>query len=292
MPHRNHSVTSDWRTGLAALVTVWAVAAAVAGESAGNEASAVNRDWVREHVLEVEWKAVPPRPAAVKAVPPGLKVLANNDPVQLNTKSGKPMMIGTKEYSRGLYCHAVSRVLVQLPGPGKTLSAVVGVDTNNAPDVKGSVVFSVSVGDKVAFRSEVLRGKTEGVPVEVDLAGATEFVLDVGDAGDGIAYDQANWADAKVQMADGKELWLGELPLREERQDVAAPKMPERSTRLPFSFVYRGLPSDSLLAQWPAKTTQERIGTYGTRVVRSWAEPATGLEVRWVARTVGVVVHP
>jgi alpha-galactosidase len=84
-------------------------------------------------------------------------------------------------------------------------------------------------------------------------------------------------------MADGKELWLGEMPLREERQDIAATKPAERTSRLPFSFVYRGLPSDSLLAQWPAKTAKEKTGSYGTRIVRSWTEPATGLEVRWVA---------
>jgi alpha-galactosidase len=252
-----------------------------AGPAGKNQADA-KEAWVRENILNVELKVVPPKPVVKKPVEPGLTVLANNDPVQLNAKGGKPMKIGTKEYTRGLYCHAVSRVVVRLPGPGKTFSAMVGVDANNAPEINGSVVFSVSVGDKVAFRSDTLRGKTEGVPVNVDLGGATEFILDAGDAGDGIGWDHANWADAKVTLADGKDVWLGEMPIRDERIDVVAPEPAERSSRLPFSFIYRGLSSDALLAEWPGKTSTEKVGSHATRQVRSWTEPATGLEVRWV----------
>ena len=36
--------------------------------------------------------------------------------------------------------------------------------------------------------------------VRVELGGATEFDLEVGDAGDGISCDQSDWADAKVVL--------------------------------------------------------------------------------------------
>ena len=76
----------------------------------------------------------------------GLVVLANNDPVQLNARSGRPLKIADKQYSRGLYCHAVSKVVVRLPGPGKSFSAIAGVDSNDQTSGgRGSVVFSVNV---------------------------------------------------------------------------------------------------------------------------------------------------
>ena len=138
---------------------------------------------------------------------PGLIVLANNDPVQRNARNGKPMNIAGKQYARGLYCHAVSKVIVRLPGPAKSFSAVVGVDSNEQTSGgRGSVVFSVSVGGKQAFRSAVLREGMAPVPVSVDLGGAAEFILEVSDAGDGISCDQSNWADAQATLADGTQL--------------------------------------------------------------------------------------
>ena len=57
---------------------------------------------------------------------------ANHDPLLRNTRGGgRPLTIGKTSYARGLYCHAVSQVLVRLPGPGKMFTAVVGVDTND-----------------------------------------------------------------------------------------------------------------------------------------------------------------
>ena len=76
----------------------WAADAAAPAGSTGKEEAAMKHDWVREHVLEVELKAPSPKPGETKVAKPGLTVLANNDPVQLNAKSGKPMKIGTKEH--------------------------------------------------------------------------------------------------------------------------------------------------------------------------------------------------
>ena len=87
---------------------------------------------------------------------PGLVVLANHDAVLQNTRGkGRPLTIAKTTYPRGLYCHAASQVVVRLPGPGKTFSAVVGVDSNvQTIGGRGSVVFSVRVGGN---RSSSLR---------------------------------------------------------------------------------------------------------------------------------------
>ena len=62
----------------------------------------------------------------------------------------------------------------------------------------------VQVGRRVVDVEQVRR---------VELAGAREFELLVDDGGDGIACDQADWAEAKVTLKDGSDLWLSDLPL-------------------------------------------------------------------------------
>ena len=208
---------------------------------------------------------------------PGLVVLANNDPVQLNSRHEKPLKIGETEYTRGLYCHAVSKIHVRLPGPGKTFTAVAGSDNNDQTSGgRGSVVFSVSVAGAEKFKSPVMSGGQPGVPVNVDLSGESDFFLDISDAGDGISCDQADWADAKVTLADGSELWLGEMQLIDEQERPF-------TTDLFFSFVYDGKPSSALLAEWGAKRASKKLDDKRTQRTLTWTDPKTGLEVRCVS---------
>ena len=243
------------------------------------------RQWVDRHLLECRFAPAETAPAVPKDVPsaPGLTVLANNDPVTLNKRGGQPLRLGDTTYARGLYCHAVSKVVVRLPGPGKTFSAVVGLDHNDdTARGRGSVVFSVTVGDKVAFRSDVMRKDTPPRPVTVDLGGADTFVLDVGDAGDGIGWDQSDWADAKATLADGTEVWLGDLPLSDQRAEAPA-ALPPRTSDLPLVFVYGGRSSDALLPGWTRKAETRRLDEARTQHTLTWTDPDTGLEVRCVA---------
>lgn len=199
----------------------------------------------------------------------GLIVVANNGLVQPNARAGAPLNIAGVEYRRGLYCHAVSKVIVHLPGAGKAFSSTVGIDSHAGG---GSVVFSVTVGSKERFRSKVLHCGDRGVPVQVALNGADELTLDVGDAGDGINCDQANWADAKVEMADGSTLWLGDMPFIADK--------PSYSTEPPFSFLYDGKPSADLLKSWEFKRSSRKLSGDLTERTLTWTDPATGLVVR------------
>ena len=241
--------------------------------------------WLDEHLLNCMLLPSPPKPPATAVPPaePGLDVFANHDPVTQNGRGDHPMKIGDQEYTRGLYCHAISQVAVQLPGPGRSFTAVVGLDHNeDTARGKGSVVFTVKLKDKVAFQSEVMRYGTPGRKVNVDLGGAEEFTLEIGDAGDGIGWDQSDWCDAKATLADGKELWLGDMPLRDRRAEAAPPPI-ARTSALPISFVYGGQSSDDLLAAWPRTTARKKLDSRRTQHTLTWTDASTGLEVRCVA---------
>ena len=230
------------------------------------ELAAAHR-WI---IAKIETPSASPRPDT------GLVVLANHDAVLRNTRGGRPLAIGKTTYARGLYCHAVSKVLVRLPGPGKSFSAIVGVDTNEQTSGgRGSIEFSVSAGGKRAFRSAVLHEGMPAVPVAVELGGAHEFLLEVGDAGDGISCDQADWAEAKVILDDGKVVWLGDLPFVEETTDS--------QSQPPFSFLYGGQPSISLLGDWKVNRESRPLDENRIRHTVVYADPKTHLAVRWSA---------
>ena len=226
------------------------------------------RRWVAaklEGVEEQEW----PESALV--------MFANHGHVQKNARHGKPMNIAGSTYTRGLFCHATSKLLVRLPSPGETFTAMVGVDSNEQTrSGRGSVVFSVTVGDKVAFKSPIMREGMAGVPSKVDLGGATQFFLEIGDAGDGINCDQADWADAKVVLADGKMVWLADLQLFEQRWTPY-------TTEPPFSFTYDGKSSSELLKTRNLDRTRRKLDENRTEHTLIYTHPKTGLVVRCIA---------
>jgi alpha-galactosidase len=205
-----------------------------------------------------------------------IEVVANNDAVQPNARGGKPMRIVDQQYMRGLYCHAVSKLVVHLPEPGKTFEAVAGVDTNDQTSGgRGSVVFSVFVADKEVWKSGVMREGMPGVPVSVDLGGATEFVLAIGDAGDGIGCDQSDWAEAKAVLANGSVLWLGDLPLGQVHKGPY-------TTDPFFAFTYDGKPSAEFLASWKLERVSRKLDENRVEHTLTYKDPNTGLVIRCV----------
>lgn len=252
-------------------MTILAVAlsAAVSAAPAPLDIEAA-RQWLRANWVRA---ATPQGEPAVAASPqPGLVVLANHGPILLNGRpDGRRLKIAEVEYSGGLLCHAVSRVLVRLPAPGATFSATVGIDTHAGG---GSVEFAVAVGSREAFRSDVRHCGQPGVPVSVPLDGATEFALSAGDAGDGIACDHADWAEAQVLLQDGQTLRLADLPVRLPGAN------PRIGTTPPFSFLYGGQPSDGLLPGWRFDETTEPLDAQRTRRTQTYRDPLTGLVVR------------
>jgi alpha-galactosidase len=218
---------------------------------------------------QFEGKAVSP------SLQPGLEIVTNHDPVQKNARFGKPLNLAGTSYTHGLFCHATSKIVVHLPSPGRTFEAVVGVDSNEQTHGHGSIVFDVELRGKKVFHSDVLREGMTGVPVKVDLDGATEFTLSVGDGGDGIACDHADWADANITLADGKTIRLADLPM------AGGPAVVDPQTP-PFSFVYGGKSSSELLKTWEVARTSQEIDSQRVQHTITYRDPATHLVLRCI----------
>lgn len=207
----------------------------------------------------------------------GLEVVANYDAVQKNCRFGKPLRLGGNACRHGLFCHAPSKIVVRLPGPGRTFEASAGVDSNEQTSGgRGSVVFVVSVDGKELYRSPLERENVKPAAVRVDLAGARQFVLEVSDGGDGISCDQADWADARVTLTNGRTLALDGMPL------VQSPMTVENQTP-PFSFTFGGQRSNQLLGTWHLERTSRNLDANRTERTLSWTDPKSGLVVRCVS---------
>ena len=109
---------------------------------------------------------------------------------------GRVITLNGKTYSKGLGVNARSEIRYNLGGACSTFTASVGVDDEVGG--RGSVVFRVLVDGSRVFDSGLMRGNTATQSVSVGLTGKQELTLTVTDAGDGSAYDRADWADAKV----------------------------------------------------------------------------------------------
>ena len=225
-------------------------------------------DWA---AARFEGRQPPPR------TDPALVVLANHGPVLKNARAGKPLRIAGREFTRGLLCHAPSKVLVRLPAPGNTFTAIVGIDSNEQTSGgRGSVDCTVRIGGAEKFRSGIVREGMAGKAVQVDLGGATEFVIQGEETADGIGWDHANWAEAKVLLKDGREVWLADLPVREAESE-------RHSTAPLFSFAYGGQPASELLGQWKLERGSRPLDARRTERKLQWTDAKTGLQVRCVA---------
>lgn len=109
-----------------------------------------------------------------------------------------PLTIAGTVYAHGIGSHANSEWTLDLKGVARQFRALVGVDDEVGKF--GSVVFVVCVDGQEAARTPVLHGGDAAVPISVDLTGAREMTLTVEDAGDGIDYDHADWAEARLVL--------------------------------------------------------------------------------------------
>ena len=132
-----------------------------------------------------------------------------------------PLFIDGKRFEHGFGTHAVSTLRIALGGKAERFTATVGVDDEVGQ--RGSVVFKVVGDGKTLWESGVLRGGDPAKEVSVDLRNVNRLLLSVGDAGDDITYDHADWANAKIVMVEGKPEAIA--PVREPAV-VLTPKAP------------------------------------------------------------------
>ncbi len=107
-----------------------------------------------------------------------------------------PLTIAGQPFERGLGTHAESALYLDLKGDAERFSARVGVD-DEAKNPESSVEFSVVGDGKTLWKSGVMKAGQPAQQVEVNLQGVKTLVLLVGDAGNGINFDHADWVEAK-----------------------------------------------------------------------------------------------
>ena len=111
--------------------------------------------------------------------------------------SGSPLRIGSTTYPKGIGTHAVSEIVYNLYGLFRSFEAAVGVDAASEGD-KGSVVFEVYADGKLLWTSGLMKKSAGAKTLKFDVGGVKELRLRVGDGGDGIDYDHADWAGARL----------------------------------------------------------------------------------------------
>ncbi len=106
----------------------------------------------------------------------------------------RPMTIAGHHFRRGLGVHAVSEVVYALDKQYTLFESQVGMDGAN----RGTGTFEVWVDKVKKWESKRMNADDRAEPVRVEVNGASELRLRVGDGGDGIIGDHANWAEARL----------------------------------------------------------------------------------------------
>src|SRR2546425_5105220 len=104
-----------------------------------------------------------------------------------------------------VYQHAVplqsnADLAIDLDGQAVRFTSMVGIDDDRQPG-QGSVTFEVWVDGKKVADSGLMKGGDAPKSLSVDLTGAKRMILAVGDGGDGIQNDSADWSGALIVMA-------------------------------------------------------------------------------------------
>jgi alpha-galactosidase len=123
------------------------------------------------------------------------------EPQAGKTVDRNPLRLKDVVYPHGVGTHAISNLRLDLKGAATRFLAMVGLDDERTG--QGSITFEVWVDGKKVFSTPALHGGDAPVPVDVDLTGARKLHLQVGDAGDGITNDHADWAGALLLLKPG-----------------------------------------------------------------------------------------
>jgi len=185
-----------------------------------------------------------------------------------------PLTIGSRSFAHGLGTHAPSEIAVHLPPGAAVFRAEVGVDNNfDTQGRHGTVRFSVEIAGREVFRTSTLSGGQEPEAVSVEIpSGTDEILLKADPTEDGPGWDQADWADARLETDSGQTIWL----------DSESSVLPFLYASPPFSFSYGGRPSSVLLNTWKRQVSTRALPGRTEHTV-SWTDPQTGLAVTAVA---------
>jgi alpha-galactosidase len=133
----------------------------------------------------------------------------------------KPLSIGGRQFERGIGTHANSTLWIDLGGGSERFQAMVGVDdTAGGP---GTVVFKAMADGRKLWDSGLMKPGEAAKEVDLDVTGVRMLLLLVTSGGDGIAYDHADWADARL-LVKGERPRPVVRPAPKEEVVVLTPK--------------------------------------------------------------------
>ena len=166
------------------LIGLWA-----AGPAATSAEAQVTR-----YVSDMSWSSV------VNGWGPAERDLSNGE---LGSGDGGTLTIDGVTYVKGLGAHAYSEIHLQLAGNCTAFNVVVGLD--DEVGAAGSVIFYLYGDGTPLYASGVLTGSSPGASVSVSVNGFNDLALIVTDAGDGPAFDHADWANASLTCSDSPQ---------------------------------------------------------------------------------------
>lgn len=135
---------------------------------------------------------------------------------------GRALTINGQMFQHGIGSHAVSNFNIKLDGKATWFTAMVGVDDEVLGN-SGDVDFHVYCDGVEKFSSGVMKDGDSAKAVKVDLHGVKDLRLRVGNGGDEINYDHADWAEAVIAF-EGKRPSI--LPPVVEKPYILTPPPP------------------------------------------------------------------
>ncbi|WP_425400133.1 NPCBM/NEW2 domain-containing protein [Aeoliella sp.] len=141
----------------------------------------------------------------VSDLTPAAPVVNGWGPIELDRSNGEdaagdggPLTLNGVTYSKGLGVHAYSEITYDLNGQYARFISDIGVDDEVN---QGSVVFRV-LGDGIElYNSGTMTGASATKTADVVVSGVAELQLIVEDGGDGVGFDHADWAGARLALA-------------------------------------------------------------------------------------------
>lgn len=158
----------------------------------------------------------------------------------------KPLSIGGKAFKHGVGTHANSFLWIDLGGSADKFQASVGVD--DAAGGPATLSFKVLGDGRRLWESGVMKPGDAAKTVDLDVKGVKYLVLLVGDAGDGINYDHADWGEARFVTSGAKPRAVSGP---KEEAVVLTPK-PGPAPRINGPAVYGCRPGNPFLHRIPA----------------------------------------
>ncbi len=110
--------------------------------------------------------------------------------------TGTQLRAAGHPFAKGIGMHSAARLTYRLDKRYHRFAAEVALDDQVGD--RGAATFGVYVDDKLAWKSDMIRGGMPPVPVEVDVTGGKRLslIVEFGDRGDEL--DRANWLDARL----------------------------------------------------------------------------------------------